>query len=369
MAQGAASVSGKRLFRARFVPRTDGRRRGGDAGSDSSRCGGVVPCRGWQPRFYSAGAGLAVPPGRCRTWSHNCGVSGTTVYAREPAAMPRPYNEGFVPQESHRARQQTCRGSARSTDPRDYQRVGRPLGVMATTFPAGFVVAEHRHERAQLIHALSGVIELHVGRTLWLVRRSARYGCRRGWRTRCWRAARSACTPSMSGRSPARRNSPGAARVMVSPLLRELIVRAAGLPLLYDERGREGRLMAVLLDELEWSREQPWPCPTRGPTPGKNLPGAAGEPGRPSRAGGVGALRGGVLADPGTAVSLRAGSDLRPLAPPGAPAAALPRLAAGEAVARIAVDLGYQTPSAFSAMFRRLTGSTPSRYFALSDSA
>ncbi|WP_049263587.1 AraC family ligand binding domain-containing protein, partial [Pseudomonas aeruginosa] len=58
---------------------------------------------------------------------------------------------------------------ARSTDPRDYQRVGRPLGVMAKTFPAGFVVAEHRHERAQLIHALSGVIELHVGRTLWLV--------------------------------------------------------------------------------------------------------------------------------------------------------------------------------------------------------
>ena len=80
---------------------------------------------------------------------------------------------------------------ARSTDPRDYQRVGRPLGVMAKTFPAGFVVAEHRHERAQLIHALSGVIELHVGRT------------------RCWRAARSACTLSMSGRSPARRNSPG----------------------------------------------------------------------------------------------------------------------------------------------------------------
>ena len=150
---------------------------------------------------------------------------------------------------------------ARSTDPRDYQRVGRPLGVMAKTFPAGFVVAEHRHERAQLIHALSGVIELHVGRTLWLVRRSARYGCRRGWRTRCWRAARSACTPSMSGRSPARQNSRVPRGVMVSPLLRELIVRAAGLPLLYDERGREGRLMAVLLDELEWSREQPLALP------------------------------------------------------------------------------------------------------------
>lgn len=151
---------------------------------------------------------------------------------------------------------------ARSTDPRDYQRVGRPLGVMAKTFPAGFVVAEHRHERAQLIHALSGVIELHVGRTLWLVppqrgmdaggdgARDA--GARRGPLAHCLCPA--AVLPAGIPRVPR--------GVMVSPLLRELIVRAAGLPLLYDERGREGRLMAVLLDELEWSREQPWPCPT-----------------------------------------------------------------------------------------------------------
>ncbi len=87
---------------------------------------------------------------------------------------------------------------ARSTDPRDYQRVGRPLGVMAKTFPAGFVVAEHRHERAQLIHALSGVIELHVGRTLWLVPPQRAV----------WMPA-GVGTQSMSGRSPARRNSPG----------------------------------------------------------------------------------------------------------------------------------------------------------------
>ena len=150
---------------------------------------------------------------------------------------------------------------ARSTDPRDYQRVGRPLGVMAKTFPAGFVVAEHRHERAQLIHALSGVIELHVGRTLWLVRRSARYGCRRdGARDAGARRGPLAHRLCPAAVLPAR--IPRVPRgVMVSPLLRELIVRAAGLPLLYDERGREGRLMAVLLDELEWSREQPLALP------------------------------------------------------------------------------------------------------------
>ena len=43
--------------------------------------------------------------------------------------------------------------------------------------------------------------------------------------------------------------------------------------------------------------------------------------------------------------------------------AALPRLAAGEAVTSLALDLGYETPGAFAAMFRRLMGTTSSTYF------
>lgn len=39
---------------------------------------------------------------------------------------------------------------------------------------------------------------------------------------------------------------------------------------------------------------------------------------------------------------------------------ALPRLAAGEPVVTIAAELGYDTPGAFAAMFRRYTGTTPS---------
>ncbi|MDE0804864.1 MAG: helix-turn-helix transcriptional regulator [Acidimicrobiales bacterium] len=45
-------------------------------------------------------------------------------------------------------------------------------------------------------------------------------------------------------------------------------------------------------------------------------------------------------------------------------AAALPRLAAGGPVNRVAHDVGYATPSAFVAPFRRTTGTTPGRYFA-----
>ena len=240
MAQGAASVSGKRLFRARFVPRTDGRRRGGDAGSDSL----VVAAGSFHAEDGNRGSTAPEPGWRC--------LPAVAAHGRTTAAClarlcthgnPRPCRVPIMKVSFRRSRtvpaSKPVADPARSTDPRDYQRVGRPLGVMATTFPAGFVVAEHRHERAQLIHALSGVIELHVGRTLWLVRRSARYGCRRGWRTRCWRAARSACTPSMSGRSPARRNSPGAARSDGQPIVAR-VDRARRRPAVVVRRARPG---------------------------------------------------------------------------------------------------------------------------------
>ena len=42
---------------------------------------------------------------------------------------------------------------------------------------------------------------------------------------------------------------------------------------------------------------------------------------------------------------------------------ALPLLASGEAAGRVAYRVGYQTPSAFIAAFRRLTGVTPAAYF------
>ncbi len=42
----------------------------------------------------------------------------------------------------------------------------------------------------------------------------------------------------------------GCCTVSVTPLLRELLFRAASLPLFYEEDGANSRLMAVLLDEI-----------------------------------------------------------------------------------------------------------------------
>jgi AraC-like DNA-binding protein len=42
---------------------------------------------------------------------------------------------------------------------------------------------------------------------------------------------------------------------------------------------------------------------------------------------------------------------------------ALERLAAGDAVTTVALELGYEGPSAFITMFRSRLGATPGRYF------
>ncbi len=46
--------------------------------------------------------------------------------------------------------------------------------------------------------------------------------------------------------------------------------------------------------------------------------------------------------------------------------AALPRLAAGAAITPLAFDLGYDSASAFTTMFKRVVGVPPSRYLAQS---
>jgi AraC-like DNA-binding protein len=45
---------------------------------------------------------------------------------------------------------------------------------------------------------------------------------------------------------------------------------------------------------------------------------------------------------------------------------AVARLAEGQAVTTVAYDLGYESPSAFIAMFRRNLGHTPGRYLGTS---
>jgi AraC-like DNA-binding protein len=147
----------------------------------------------------------------------------------------------------------------------------------------------------------------------------------------------------------------------VTPLLAELIRHLADTRLDPHRRRRAEAVLVDLLEPIEVTAiELPMPTDPRArdlaqallanPADPRSLPEwghAIGASGR--------TLTRAFLADTGipfsrwrTAVRLRA---------------ALPRLAAGEPVSAVAAEVGFQTPSAFVAAFRREIGTTPGAYF------
>ena len=153
----------------------------------------------------------------------------------------------------------------------------------------------------------------------------------------------------------------GGCRVLfVSPLLRELILRAMDLPPLYDERGADGRVMALILDEIAALPAQP--LGLRMPKDARLLK-----------------LCERVLADLSSRTPIaRLGAEV------GLSERSVNRLFhrdtglsfvkwlnqarllkafelfdARHSVTRVALDLGYASPSAFAKMFRRTLGKPP----------
>jgi quercetin dioxygenase-like cupin family protein/AraC-like DNA-binding protein len=160
-----------------------------------------------------------------------------------------------------RKQQPTPRPSARSTNPEDYQRVARAVAAMPKDFAAGHVIAPHRHTRAQVIYATAGTMRVSTDAAVWVVPPQRAL----------WMPAGMRHSIAMSGdvtmrtlylRHDAAAGMPNLCRVLkVSPLLRELIVRATELPMHYDERGAAGHVVALILDELHHERSLPLHLP------------------------------------------------------------------------------------------------------------
>lgn len=264
------------------------------------------------------------------------------------------------------ARQATRRSAtARSTNPLDFQRVARPVAAMAKDFPDGFHIAPHAHERAQLIFAARGVMTVSTGSGSWAVPPQRAVWMPGGVRHEI-RMSGTVSMRTLYVRSDAAAALPPAVRVIaVSPLLRELILRACVLPVHYDEAGAEGRVIDLLLDEIaalpSIALDLKMPVDPRVERVCRSL---RDEPGDcrtlDDWARGAGAS-GRTLARLFLKETGLSFADWRQQA---RLLAAMARLAAGQPITRIALDLGYDSPSAFTAMFRRALGAPPSRYLA-----
>lgn len=272
-----------------------------------------------------------------------------------------------MPRNGHKDRAlPTAPIAGRSIDPEDFQHVARPLAAMAKDYPEGWVNAWHRHRRAQLVYASSGVMTIRTPHGTWVVPPDRALWIPPAVEHEIVMAgAVTMRTVYVDPDAAAAAGLPDTCSVVaVSGLLRELILRAVAMPLLYDEDGPDGRVARLILDELRVLRALPLHLPDPQDPRLKRLCEAIRE--RPADDRTLARWGADVGASARTLARLfrrETGLSFGHWRAQARLLAALSRLAAGEKVTSVALELGYESPSAFAALFRRQFGVPPSRYF------
>jgi AraC-like DNA-binding protein len=232
----------------------------------------------------------------------------------------------------------------------------RAVIAIGNDYPDGFLLRRHRHRRAHLLYGAAtdqGDWVVPPQQAVWIAPGVEHEVLMLGVSTRSLYIEPAA--------APASR--PACEVIGVSPLLRRLLIEAVEMPLEYDEQARDGVLVTLALLELAQARELPLhiplPCDPRLLTRCQAFlqhPNIHQSPQDWARE---------------LFVSERSFSRLfreqihmsfgqwRQRA---CVVLALARLSSGDSVTRIALDLGYESPAAFSTMFRRLIGAPPSLY-------
>jgi len=240
----------------------------------------------------------------------------------------------------------------------------RPVAALSQDYPAGASTGEHAHARAQLLFASEGVMVVRAAAGYWVVPPS-----RAVWLVPDVPHEVRMCGPvKMRTVFVAPDAAPATMAesqvVAVSPLLRELILAAAHLPLEYAEDSRDGRVMQLLLDELQTLSVLPlhlaMPADRRLRQVCEALTAAPAD----ETGGAAWAARLGIT--PRTLQRLfvkETGLSFRQWRQQARLLFALERLAAGARVIDVAFDAGYVSQSAFAAMFRSQFGVPPSAFY------
>lgn len=153
--------------------------------------------------------------------------------------------------------------------------------------------------------------------------------------------------------------------IAVTPLLRELLIRAASLPLLYEEGGANSRMLAVLLDELASAKigalHLPMPTDPRlrriidvimeTPADRGTLDEWAKRTGMSGR----------TLE---RLMSRETGMSFGRWRQQLAVMLAVKWLAGGASIQQVAANLGYESVPSFATMFKKAVGISPGRYMA-----
>lgn len=240
---------------------------------------------------------------------------------------------------------------------------GQAVIGFAGDYRDGDVLAPHCHDRAQLLYGLTGIVMVATDDGAWMMPPECGL----------WIPPRTVHEVRMIG--PVRARSlyllPDAVAGMpdhcevlaITPLMRSLLNEAVRLSEAHEPTGRDGALVALLLHEIAslspMQLSLPLPADPRlkamcqdflqEPTLSASIDRCCARL-RMSRRSFTRHFR------------IQTGLSFVDWRQRACVLAAIPRLAAGEPVTDVAMDLGYANPAAFSTMVKRATGQTPSYY-------
>lgn len=249
-------------------------------------------------------------------------------------------------------------------EPDDVPRPVVAYGI-ETTGMGGIELDLHRHAKGQIMLIQRGAISCEVEGGLWIVPP----------RSALWIPGGALHTVNATGLlegynafvdpSAATGLPQSCCAVSVTPLLREVLARAAALPLFYEEGGANSNLMAVLLDELAAAQVEllhlPMPADARLrriaadmlalPADRATLDVWAKRAGMSGRA-----LERVISRETGMSFG-RWRQQLYVVL-------AVKWLAGGASIQQVAANLGYESVPSFVTMFRKALGTSPGRYMA-----
>jgi AraC-like DNA-binding protein len=246
----------------------------------------------------------------------------------------------------------------------DFHDTPRAMAAMDVNFPDGASTGWHAHPRGQLLYAIEGVMIVRSAAGTWVVPPNRAV----------WLTAGLEHEVKMSGEVKIRtvfidatliRSLPVRNCVIeISPLLRELVVAAVQVPLDYAEDSRDARLMRLLADEIRESDVLPLHLPVPADTRIRSICEALIED--PANASTADQWAGRLDVTAKTVHRLfvkETGMTFSQWREQARLLFALRRLASGERIIDVALDCGYASQSAFTAMFRRHFGKTPTEFY------
>lgn len=245
----------------------------------------------------------------------------------------------------------------------DVDGVPRPVFSLITDATFFGETKPHRHDKAQLLYVISGVLTIQAAGGLWTIPPQCALWLPGGTPHAGRVAGHIRIGNLYIDRALASSFDQDCGILFVQPLLRELILRFAAKP----ERGeeaREARLVAVLMDEVKRAPLEPIRLPMPGDRRLKRLTEAMVEnPALRFTIEEWGARVGASTRTLSRLFQRETGMSFVRWRQQLHVGLALQRLAQGDLVTTIAGDLGYESVSAFISMFRRMLGTTPARYF------